>query len=117
MGLIVIFGWLVYNEIFYPLRNINSVRAVKKEVGCLSWTIVAIALLFGVSFVVSRNPATVVFGLIIIGVVVYGIYNESRRCFLIFDTSSGAKTGLESKDRAYVQRIADKIAEAMRKTQ
>ena len=101
----------------YALRNINSVRAVGKEVGCLSWIMAGIALLFGLGFVASLNPAGVFFGLLIIGIVVFGIYNESRRCFLIFDTSSGARTGLESKNRAYIQGIADKIAEAMRKTQ
>jgi len=108
---------VMVNGTTYALRNINSVRVVKKGVGCFGIALAALAILFGISWVASGDTAKVVCGLLIIAVISYCTYVASRRCLLSFDTSSGAVTGFESKDWAYLQQMAGKIGEAIARRQ
>jgi hypothetical protein len=101
----------------YALRNINSVKVVKTGVGCSGIALAAFGVLAGMGFMASGGTAAVAVGLLTIAVIGYCTYVASRRCVLSFDTSSGAVTGFESKDWAYLQRMAGKIGEAIARRQ
>jgi hypothetical protein len=102
------------NGTTYALRNINSVSAKKKEVGTGTQLCAFLGILLGLGFF-SGGVVGVIIGLCLIALIVCWAWQENQKHLLAFDTSSGAITGLESKDHRYVKDLADKIETAMRR--